>query len=112
MTPEARADLAVVIRHAEATGKDLSYRPHLGKKKVPSESAAIRFAIHIAAAHLSDGDDARRLKGARTKAKIGQEALAKLLGYEHRSSVGNVEVGRAPLDGRLLAWVMEQEAKA
>lgn len=54
--------------------------------------------------------DGARLKRARERAGLGQGRLAKKLGYEHRSSVGNIEIGRAPLVGAARAWVEAQEA--
>jgi len=50
-----------------------------------------------------------RLRRVREASGLSQGALASHLGYAHKSSVGNVELGRAPLEGALLAWVKEHD---
>ena len=112
MNPKAREHLEILRRYAEAKGVDLTYKTHFGRVARASDSALVRYGLEIAAGTVAQSVGAERLKAARSKAGVGQSALAKLLGYEHRSSVGNVEIGRAPLEGALLAWVTTQEQAA
>lgn len=72
---------------------------------------AIASLLHYGRAPTGPTDGAR-LKRARERAGLGQGRLAKSLGYEHRSSVGNIEIGRAPLVGAARAWVEAQEASS
>lgn len=52
-----------------------------------------------------------RLREAMRGACISSVVLAAHLGYSHKSSIGNVVMGRAPLQGKTLAWVEAQEKR-
>jgi hypothetical protein len=75
-------------------------------RKLPDVSSLLRKLVEEdrAAAAL-------RLRKAREAAGMGQRALARALGYEHHSIVGQMERCLIPLTEPARAWMEEQQAK-